>query len=115
MNNSPKRELPDVLAAIDGSGGITTELARRINVNWQTAAGYVKRWKATSEAWAIEGRKSDELARSIVLDALEARDLPTAKWWLSRRLPFEFGANVGLAELQGELDELSELLNHGND
>ena len=113
MNTEPKRELSEVLAAIDGSGGITAELARRLKVDWQTAAGYVKRWKATRDAWTIEGNKSDELARSIVLDALVARDLSTAKWWLSRRLPNEFGANVGLAELQAQVDEFAELLNNG--
>lgn len=75
----------DVLKAIDDSGGIMTEVARRLGVAWATARSYVEKYPDALAAFDVEGEKVLDLAEETLLKSIKRGDTLNAKWILSRK------------------------------
>ena len=90
------------LEAIQGSGGIITTIANRIECDWHTAKKYCSRDTTphitVAKAYEDECAMVLDLAESVVLSEIRKRDVATAKWYLTRK-----GKNRGYAD-KTELD-----------
>ena len=81
----------DVIAAIKGSAGIKTTIAKRLNVARKTVDAYLERWVTVKEAYQTEKAGIDDAAQSVVInDILQNRSVETAKWWLRVKCADEF-------------------------
>lgn len=75
----------DVMQAIEDSGGIMTEIARRLGVAWATARKYVEKYPDAVEAFEVESEKVLDLAEETLLKSIKGGDTQDAKWLLSRK------------------------------
>jgi len=73
-----------VLAAIDGSGGIVSAVAKRLGCDWNTARKYINLWETTKKAFEDERNRLLDMAEATVFKAIKGGDVQTAKWVLSR-------------------------------
>lgn len=71
--------------AIPGSGGIISTIAKRVGCQWHTAAKYIRRYATVAKAYQDECEKITDLAESVVLKAIQAEDINTAKWYLTMK------------------------------
>ena len=75
----------EVLDAIEGSAGILLTVAKRLQCTWDTAQRWVNKWEETKTALKNETEKVLDMAEGQVYKAIQANDLQTAKWVLSRK------------------------------
>ena len=86
-----------VLEAIETSGGVMAVVQRRLGcASWETARKYVEKWKETQAAFLAESCIINDLARSVVIKAIQGGNVQTAKWWLERRVREEFSDKAGI-------------------
>ena len=88
-------------AAIPGSGGIITTIARRVGCNWHTAASYLKDSPTLARLYEDEASTIDDLAESVVIKAMQEGDINAAKWWLERRRRAKFATRHELGGPDG--------------
>ncbi len=74
-----------VLEAIEGSGGVVSTIARRLDVSWYTADRYVKKWTKTREAFEAELEKIKDMAESAIMRSIKEGNTQDAKWFLARK------------------------------
>lgn len=74
MGRYRKFKKNDVLAAIEGSNGIVTNVAKHLKCNWHTADEYIKKWPETVQALADENEKYLDLAESKCIERINAGD-----------------------------------------
>ena len=79
MAKATKQQLLD---AINGSYGIISTIAKRLNVNWNTARTYIKQDDDATQAYNNERNSMLDKAESCIINALEQNDVSTAKWFL---------------------------------
>lgn len=79
MAKANKQQLLD---AINGSYGIISTIAKRLNVNWNTARTYIKADTDATQAYNNERNSMLDKAESCIINALEQNDVSTAKWFL---------------------------------
>jgi len=79
------------MKAIPGSGGVVSTIAMRVGCTWGTADKYLKEHATLTAAYNDEKSKIDDMAVGVVISNIQAGDVTTAKWWLSRKRPDEFG------------------------
>jgi len=93
-----------VLKAIEGTAGIMSTVASRLQCEWHTAQSYVDKWVCTQEAFKNERERVLDLAESVLIQNIrlmskvqtesgEIVDTGDAKWMLSR-----MGKHRGYAE-----------------
>jgi len=71
------------IEAMPGTGGVISTIAARCGCTWNTAKAAIARWPTVEQAWKNERAKVTDVAQSNVINAIvEAKDLPTSKWWL---------------------------------
>lgn len=70
------------LKAIEGSGGIYKNVAARLGRCRGTTKQYVLKWRETREAFEQARHEVADLAEYVIVSAIEAGDLDTAKWWM---------------------------------
>ena len=58
--------LEQMMAAIEGSGGITLTVSQRLQCDWLTAKRYIEKWESTKAAFASEGEKILDIAESVL-------------------------------------------------
>lgn len=75
----------DVLAAVMGSNGITTRVANTLNCAYDTARKYMAMYPAAQAAFADEIEKVLDVAESKLFKAINADDMESVKWFLSRK------------------------------
>ena len=75
----------EVIDAIEGSAGIILTVSKRLKCTWDTAERWINKWEDTRVAFKNEGEKVLDMAEGQVLKAVNAGDLQTAKWVLSRK------------------------------
>lgn len=92
----------EVIKAIKGSGGVVATVALRLGCSWRTARRYIDKYKTVTEAFDDEVQVVTDAARSNVISAIFAGDLPTSKWWLVKKEPETFGDKIGL-DHEGEM------------
>ena len=88
-------------AAIPGSGGIITTIARRVGCSWHTAATYLKDSPKLARLYEDEASTIDDLAESVVIKAMQEGDTSAAKWWLERRRRAKFATRHELGGPDG--------------
>lgn len=114
----------EVLDAIAGSAGIVLTIANRLKCTWDTAQRWIGKWKETEIAFQNEGEKVLDIAEGQVIKAINAGDLQTAKWVLSRKgkargwnedntLKLTNGDPLNI-NLTGETMTAEELMNSGD-
>jgi len=90
----------DVIEAIQGTGGVKTRIAQKLNVTRQTIDNYLERWVTVREAYEEEKARIDDIARNVIIKSLKAEDLSTAKWWATMKMADEF-SNKTRQEITG--------------
>ena len=84
------------IAAIPGTGGIVSTIADRVGCRWETAKKYIDSYATVQQAYQDECERISDLATSTVLKAIRDGDVPTAKWWLTKKRKGEFGETLDL-------------------
>ena len=75
----------DVIAAIEGSGGIKTSIARSLGVHRHTVDGYLARWETVKIAYANECERVLDIAEGVLLKSITKGDSADAKWYLTKK------------------------------
>ena len=69
-----------VIEAIQGSRGLKAAIARRLGCHVNTLNDYIERHASVAEAYQDEREALVDSAESVVIKALMAGDVSTAKW-----------------------------------
>lgn len=72
-----------VLEAIHGSGGIVSNIARRLGCDWHTAKTYVEQWTQTASAFMAEKETIKDLSENQLVEAIRAGDPWAIKFHLT--------------------------------
>ena len=72
-----------VIAAIPGSGGIITTIAKRLGCNWYTVNRYIEKYPTVREAYEEEKATILDKAESNIIAAIHKGDLGVSRWYLS--------------------------------
>ena len=102
MANKPKYKVADFEKVIPGTGGIITTIATKLGCTWHTASKYIKNSPKLSEMVEGEANKIDDMAESVVINAIKDKDVQTAKWWLERRKRSVFATRTEMTGENGE-------------
>jgi hypothetical protein len=73
------------IAAIPGTGGIISAIARRVGCAWHTAQKHIRTMPTVAAAYADECEGITDLAESTVIKAIQAGDVGTARWYLATK------------------------------
>jgi hypothetical protein len=82
------------IAAIPGSGGIVSTIAKRVGCDWDTAKKYLTEYPTVNQAWENEKERIDDMAESTLIKSIQEGNTQDAKWWLARVRREKFGDNV---------------------
>lgn len=84
----------EVIQAIEGSGGIKLDIARRLTCDRKTVDKYLQTFPSVKEAYDQEVESVGDDAESVIIDSIrQDKTLETAKWYARVKL-----ANRGYAE-----------------
>lgn len=72
----------DIKKAIDGSAGIINNIAKKLNIAWNSARKYIEADPELKQLLADEIEKNIDKAENVILNALNEGDIQTAKWYL---------------------------------
>jgi hypothetical protein len=98
----PSYKAQDFIDAIPGTGGIISAIAKKVGCTWHTAKAAIDRYQTVREAYDDECEVVTDVAESTVIKAIRDGDVPSAKWWLTKK-----GKERGFAEkvdLEGQVD-----------
>jgi hypothetical protein len=98
----PKYTAEQFIAAIPNSGGIISTIAKRVGCDWYTVKAYMERYPTVQQAYDNECEFTNDMALSVVVTAIKEGDLGTAKWWITKKRPEEFG-DIAKLEHSGEV------------
>jgi len=84
-----------VLEAIRGTGGIVSQIAKRLSVDWSTARKYINAWDETKKAFEDERETILDMAERTLFKSVKDGNSQDAKWVLST-----LGKNRGFSERQ---------------
>jgi hypothetical protein len=73
----------ELLAAIKGSGGIISNISKRLKVDWHTANNLIKKNPNCLLALEDEKEKILDLAETKIIEAMMSGDTSTSKWVLA--------------------------------
>lgn len=96
MAGSNQYKAGEFIAAIPGTGGIISTIARRVGCDWHTAKKYIDTYPTVNRAYEDEREKVTDLAESVLVqniklaykkqeDTKEPVDSSDVKWYLSRK------------------------------
>ena len=74
-----------VLQAIQGSRGLISTVAARLECRWHNAVVYIEKWECTRQAMDVERQQLLDAAESKIHAAIEVGDLEACKWYLVRK------------------------------
>ncbi len=97
-----------VIAAIEGTGGIMTEIVRRLGCSRNTLKKYLNENEKIKEAYDNEYESVSDLARSQLIMAIETGSPWAIMFFLDRKDP-EF-KRQGKTEIVGELKTTSGVI-----
>jgi len=83
------------IAAIPGTGGIISAIARRVGCNWHTAQKYILTMPTISRAYNDECEKLLDHAEAKLIAHIDEGDMTAITWFLSRK-----GKHRGYTERQ---------------
>ena len=81
-----KHTADDVIAAIAGSGGIRLTISKRLQVHRHTVERYLRAYPSAMIAYTNEINSVGDLVESVILEAIQAKDIETAKWYAKNKL-----------------------------
>jgi hypothetical protein len=73
------------VAAIPGTGGIVSAIARKVECDWNTAKKYIDTYPTVRAAYDAECEAMLDLAESTVLKNIKDGDTSDAKWYLTKK------------------------------
>jgi hypothetical protein len=68
--------------AIPGTGGIKSQIAKKVGCHRGTAAKFIDNHPTVYRAWEDERFKISDIAQNQVIKAIMDGDIQTCKWWL---------------------------------
>jgi hypothetical protein len=68
--------------AIPNTGGVISDIAKKVGCSWHTAKKYIDEYSTVNEAWQAERNRITDKARNNIIKAIEKSDLQMSKWWL---------------------------------
>lgn len=77
-----------------GTGGIIGTLAKRVGCDWHTAKRYVDEYPTVRQAYNDECEDINDIAESTIINSIKDGDIPSAKWWLSKKRKKTFGDSL---------------------
>ena len=96
--------------AIKLSGGVISVIAQRVGCSWHTAKKYIEKFPTLRDAYEGELQFTNDIALTVVLQAIKEGDVGTAKWWLTKKRPLEFGdQQVPTVEQHSSVEDLAVL------
>lgn len=95
-----------VIKAIEGTGGIITEIATRLGCQRATVYAYLDAFPKIKAAYDEERTSVTEMARANLIEAIFNNDVEISKWWVERRDP-EFAAKQ---QIQADVKNSSGVL-----
>lgn len=86
-----------LMEAIEGSGGIISVVAKRLNVSWHTAKKAIEENPETKQIYDDESDRILDVAENVILKAIKNNDVSTAKWYLSNKGKFRGYGEIDLS------------------
>ena len=71
------------LAAIPGSAGIVTTIAKRVGCSWNTAKKYIQKYATVNRAWLDEKEKILDLAETKLIEQISDGEMWAVKYYLA--------------------------------
>lgn len=107
----------DILAAVRGSNGLVTNVARRLDCDWHTARENILRFPDVAKMFESESEEMLDLAENKVHKAISAEDMVTVRWYLATKGRNRgYGENAPLPTETAEDNELTiEIVDGGDD
>ena len=68
--------------AIPNTGGVISDIAKKVGCSWHTAKKYIEEYSTVQEAYQAEKNRITDRARNNIIKAIERNDLQMSKWWL---------------------------------
>ena len=81
-----KRSAEEVIAAIHGSGGIKATIGRRLTVDRHRVDHYLAIYPSVAQAYKNEVDTIGDVVETVILEAIQAKDVETAKWYAKNKL-----------------------------
>ena len=91
MANRNQFKAGDFINAIPGTAGIIDSIAKKVGCDWHTAKKYIDEYPSIKGAYNDEVERVSDLAVTVVIKAIRDGDIPTAKWYLTKKRKDEFG------------------------
>ena len=131
MGSHTKRTREEVIAAIEGSGGIKMTIARKLGVGRQALDSYIRRWASVRAVLAAAEERLLDVAESVVITNIKIAynqqrerdkngkpknviaDDSTAKWYLAMKARRRGYAKTDRREHTGEDGEAIKVLHIG--
>jgi len=85
MADKPHFTAQQFIAAIPGTGGIVTAIARRVGCEWHTARRYIDRHPSVREAYDAECESVLDLAEARTIEAIKSGDGQMIRYYLSTK------------------------------
>ena len=86
-------DIATIKNAIDGSGGLYPQIAKKLGCNWHTAKSHVEKYTETLEAYNDESEKILDLAESKLFENIRDNDNTAIIFYLKTK-----GRNRGYIE-----------------
>ncbi len=83
MGKSPTAA--ELIAAIPGTGGIISAIARRVGCSWHTAKKYIQEMPTVKAVYEDECESVLDLAEVKLIEAVKGGDLAAVKYMLSTK------------------------------
>ena len=80
-----KASIKKILKAIEGTGGLKTAIAAKLNVHLNTVLNYVNKYETVRQAIQEEQDKILDKAESNLFVRIKDGDEDTSKWFLARK------------------------------
>ena len=81
---SKRYPLKDFKAAIPGSAGIVSTIARKVGCDWSTARIAIDASPLLTQLWNNERESLVDMAEGVLLKSVQSGDTQDAKWVLSK-------------------------------
>ena len=85
MANKDRYKTKQFIDAIPGTGGIISEIARKVGCDWITAKKYVTKYPTIAQAYMNECESVLDMAESNVIGLMEKSDAGMLKYYLSTK------------------------------
>lgn len=95
MSKAPTFQASQFIAAIPGTSGIVSTIAKKVGCSWNTAKGFIDNYPTVKAAWEAEREALLDLSESVIANNIKLGlkqqqetqapvDTSDAKWVLSR-------------------------------